>query len=97
MTSVAVSRSRPRAAAGREFGRVRPVCFGPGGRVGTSINIVVGATELIDTKKSPYGPQDKPNAGALSREQIKSRRFEEVVLLMKLCLVGYFQTRIYRT
>jgi hypothetical protein len=30
MTSVAVSRSRPRAAAGREFGRVRPVCFGPG-------------------------------------------------------------------
>jgi hypothetical protein len=30
MTSVAVSRSRPRAAAGREFDRVRPVCFGPG-------------------------------------------------------------------
>ncbi len=30
MTSVAVSRSRPRAAAGREFGRVRPGYFGPG-------------------------------------------------------------------
>ena len=30
MTSVAVSRSRPQAAAGREFGRVRPACFGPG-------------------------------------------------------------------
>ena len=29
-TSVAVSRSRPRAAASREFGRVRPIYFGPG-------------------------------------------------------------------
>jgi hypothetical protein len=59
---------------------------------GRQLPTVVGATKLIDTKKSPLGPQNIPNAKALSREQNKSRRFEELVLLMKLCLlvVGYF-------
>ena len=63
----------------------------------TTINLVVRVTKLIDTKKSPFGPHGIPNARALSLEQIKSRTFEEVVLLVKLCLVGYFRTWIYRT
>ena len=50
----------------------------------------MGATKLIETKKSPYDPEDIPNERALSREQIKSRRFGKVELLMKLRLIGCF-------
>ena len=63
----------------------------------TSMDIVVGATKLIETKKWSYGPQDIPNERAVSCQQIKSRRFGKVELLMKLRLIGCFRTRIYRT
>ena len=66
------------------------------GQASTSMDIVVGATKLIETKKWSYGPQDIANERALSCQQIKSRRFGKVELLESSCFHDkHFKCTVY--